>query len=378
MTHSLSSAWRELGYVGPVPGEGRVREIAPGVGTVELGGQRALLPLDTAGVDALEQYLARQPEELLLRLRTALKRPLTTEDLRALLTEAHVLVENPDAYAKILESRRRRLVLDARTAPLPDKHGIPIEPGDQKFQPVEDALGWLFNIGPYLLSRFWGTFNPTAIPRPDPQGSNFQYTMKRADGSEHTIDDEIRIALFSDWGTGRYHSRYITQEIRLWRPEYAIHLGDVYYVGSPFEFSSYVTSDVDRLSQDGARVFLLNGNHEMYDGHEYFDYIARRHSTPYPVRQEQEGSYFCLTAPAYQVIGLDTAYDWKHDGQLMDAPQGEWLRRRVVDGHGQGRRSILLSQHEPFQCGVDKKNALFDQVMSWVTVDEIGRASWRE
>jgi hypothetical protein len=108
----------------------------------------------------------------------------------------------------------------------------------------------------------------------------------------------------------------------------------------------------------------------MYDGHEYFRYLRRRHApaVPSPVAQEQEGSYFCLTSPHYQIIGIDTAYDWEHDGQLRDTRQAEWLADRIIEGRRAGRRTILLSQHEPFQLGVAQSNPLLKQILSCVTV----------
>ena len=42
--------------------------------------------------------------------------------------------------------------------------------------------------------------------------------------------------MFSDFGTGLYHSRYIAKQFRERPFPYAIHCGDVYYAGRKSEF----------------------------------------------------------------------------------------------------------------------------------------------
>ncbi len=95
-------------------------------------------------------------------------------------------------------------------------------------------------------------------------------------------DGEIRIALAGDWGTGTDEAAKVAAEIEAFEPHYAIHLGDVYYVGDPVEVGANflgvptpaipITSPANGRKYEGS--FSLNGNHEMYArGFGYFDLI---------------------------------------------------------------------------------------------------------
>ena len=46
---------------------------------------------------------------------------------------------------------------------------------------------------------------------------------------------EIRIALAGDWATGTDEAETVSKLMISFKPHYSIHLGDVYYVGSPHE-----------------------------------------------------------------------------------------------------------------------------------------------
>jgi len=89
--------------------------------------------------------------------------------------------------------------------------------------------------------------------------------------------------------------------------------------------------------------FVMNANHEMDSyGVHYFDYVRRKQSAVQP----QEGSYFCLQAERYQIIGIDTAFF--KNGRHPDAQCQAWLADRLAAGRAAGRINILLSQNEPY------------------------------
>src|SRR5262249_46965444 len=136
----------------------------------------------------------------------------------------------------------------------------------------------------------------------DPQyPSKFMYTLP-----EPSPDAPVKIALFSDFGTGLYHSLYIARQFAHHHYPYAIHLGDVYYAGRRSEFVNYFESPL-RPILPSTKLFTLSGNHEMYSGGgPYFNYISsRKQAFPH---QEQEGSYFVLRSQQCQIVGIDTAY----------------------------------------------------------------------
>lgn len=175
--------------------------------------------------------------------------------------------------------------------------------------------------------------------------------------------DTIRIALFSDFGTGEGPSLHIARHIANAAPHYAIHLGDVYYAGVEPEVSAYLAAPLAPILPK-SRTFVLNGNHEMLcGGKSYFEYIADKHRND-PTGQEQESSYFSLFGDHYAVIAIDTAYDWARDGQLANQDDQDWLEGelRAAKSSNPPRTTILLSQHEPLRLGKRDGTALFDQV----------------
>ena len=59
-----------------------------------------------------------------------------------------------------------------------------------------------------------------------------------------------------------------------------VHLGDVYYVGEPGEYSERVLASgmwpVEAAEKEKIGSWSLNGNHDMYvGGHGYFDKLLR-------------------------------------------------------------------------------------------------------
>jgi hypothetical protein len=110
------------------------------------------------------------------------------------------------------------------------------------------------------------------------------YSAFDSDNGVYTLQGdpgEIRIALAGDWGTGTDEAAHIAKLITTFQPHYAIHLGDVYYVGDQVEVDENFlgirnppANPVDPLCwpKGSQGTFALNGNHEMYArGYAYFD-----------------------------------------------------------------------------------------------------------
>src|SRR6185295_11208924 len=79
------------------------------------------------------------------------------------------------------------------------------------------------------------------------------------------VANDVTLALAGDWGTGNLSSGMIARRIASLRPQasYTIHLGDVYYSGTPQEEEQRFVASWP-VGADGA--FALNSNHEMYSG----------------------------------------------------------------------------------------------------------------
>ena len=162
-------------------------------------------------------------------------------------------------------------------------------------------------------------------------------------------DEGVAIALLADWGGDNPAARKVAAVVRTARPDYAVHLGDIYYGGVKEECETFLRLwplQTDAVNP-GAGIpagssFALNGNHEMYSGGEsYFNVVLPALGQPQP--------FFCLQNAHWRVIGLDTAYA---QGRLKPsgpddaiAPQWSWLvgLLKLNDGGA----NILLTHHQP-------------------------------
>jgi hypothetical protein len=139
-----------------------------------------------------------------------------------------------------------------------------------------------------------------------------------------------RVALVSDWGTGNAHAVAVAQRIRECEPDHVIHLGDIYYAGTPSEVRRNFLDVWRAHGPRRARYWALNANHDMYSGgFGYFQHVLPALGQP--------ASYFALGNAQWKLIGLDSAYvDHNFTRTQMD-----WLEAQV-DGEA---RSILLTHH---------------------------------
>jgi 3',5'-cyclic AMP phosphodiesterase CpdA len=161
---------------------------------------------------------------------------------------------------------------------------------------------------------------------------------------KHTSLDSFRqplpanatVALFADWGTGEATAQRVMEQIKARQPTHAIHLGDVYYSGTPNEVRNRFLKVIDQFGPQPSecKFFALNSNHEMFSGgYGYFDTTLPRFGQP--------ASYFCLFNRDWQMIGIDSGYE---DHGLQD-PQKEWLTAQL---RRQGPANIVLSHHQLF------------------------------
>ena len=170
------------------------------------------------------------------------------------------------------------------------------------------------------------------------------------------VPNQLRLAIVGDWGTGPFEvnaaSSKIANLVAKAKPDFSIHLGDVYYAGT----NEQEQNNMRDWPQGMRGSFTLNSNHEMYNGaFGYFAELARN----FPL---QNGcSYFALENDDWLVIGLDTAYfspcaSMYMDG-VLDAGQLAWLAQLPKD-----KRLLVLSHHEAYSALGDGKTALYQQV----------------
>ena len=98
----------------------------------------------------------------------------------------------------------------------------------------------------------------------------------------------LRIALLSDWGTGTNEATRVAALLAAQRPDIVIHLGDIYFSGTPEECRLHF-HDPLRAVLPNARLFTLCGNHDVYSGGRGYYGLLDQIGQP--------ASYFCLRSP---------------------------------------------------------------------------------
>jgi predicted phosphodiesterase len=161
------------------------------------------------------------------------------------------------------------------------------------------------------------------------------------------------VALIADWGTGTDIAVDLLKQAALQNPDVVIHLGDIYYSGTPQEcdanFSSIVNPVLQRDTKD-VPVYTLSGNHDMYSGGAgYYGLI----DTLNDHARRQPASFFCLRNDDWQFIAMDTGL---HDYNpftvnevltFLEKDEEDWIVERIAEFSG---KTILLSHHQFFSA----------------------------
>lgn len=161
------------------------------------------------------------------------------------------------------------------------------------------------------------------------------------------LSAQARVAILGDWGTGLDAALTVLGQIAAKKPDAVIHLGDIYYSGTPFECQSYFYEPWARildLVHTKIPTFTLSGNHDMYSGGvAYYSLIDQL---------GQPASYFCLRNHDWQFLAMDTGL---HDSNpasggtaatYLEETEVVWLNDKIANPGG--RRTVLLSHHPLF------------------------------
>ncbi|MCP4396901.1 MAG: hypothetical protein GY801_06335 [bacterium] len=335
-------------------------------------------PLGPETLEQLQQKLDSDPETILAWAQDAWDEDISEEELRNILEEVEKALRFPETFLKKLdadeqyetevafsfgaERRGVHLVPPGFSFPgMTDE--IPIDSTTRKFETWADGHRWVIFAGPFLLGDKLGITEKARFRWHTRYRSKFVYELEEP-GAKSPVD----IALFSDFGTGLYHSLYIAKQFREQKSPYAIHLGDVYYAGRRSEFRDNFEKPLKPILKDTS-LFTINANHEMYSGGiPYFNYIDSRREA-HPDRQKQEGSYFCLKSERFQIIGIDT--DYHHRSRYKDRRFKEWLGARLREGRRDKQINILLSSNEPYEYGEKGVTLLFEDLGRFVRKDKL-------
>lgn len=166
------------------------------------------------------------------------------------------------------------------------------------------------------------------------------------------VGNTLNVALVADWGTGTPLAQNVLAQAVAMNPDLIIHLGDIYYAGTPTEAQQYFYQMTANVLQDAGktmgtgpgdvRVFTLAGNHDMYSGGAGYYSVIKQLGQP--------ASYFCLQNDDWQLICLDTGYNDRDPFTVtsnitsLTDDQIVWLNDLMANAGG--RNTIFLSHHQ--------------------------------
>ncbi|KMW59633.1 hypothetical protein AIOL_004615 [Candidatus Rhodobacter oscarellae] len=173
-------------------------------------------------------------------------------------------------------------------------------------------------------------------------------------------DGEVTLAIAGDWGTAEGGAVAVRGAITSPKaPDYLIHLGDVYYTGTPklsekfyFGPGTEQSNLVDFWPDIGTGIsFTMNSNHKMYPGAWGLFDDALSSAT---FAHMQNKSYFLLQNSTWQIFGLDSAYN-SPDFMYMYGALCQQQIEFVQKYRDTKRRAILMTHHNPYDLTGTKK-----------------------
>ncbi|MBY3383217.1 metallophosphoesterase family protein [Rhizobium laguerreae] len=168
------------------------------------------------------------------------------------------------------------------------------------------------------------------------------------------LKNDAIIGLFADWGTGETPALDVLTTIVTHKPDALIHLGDIYYSGTPKECRENFVEPIERKFRQGEPkpVFTLAGNHDMYcGGVGFYEMVGKLNPAPY----DQAASFFCLRSmdEKWQFLAMDTGlHDYSPYGvsdvlTRIEEDELAWHVERMSEFQG---KTILLSHHQLFSA----------------------------
>ena len=171
----------------------------------------------------------------------------------------------------------------------------------------------------------------------------------------HFSEDKTTFAVTGDWGTGAQDAKSVRKAAMELHPDYLMHLGDVYYTGTPKHDEkrlfagpgteiAHLIDFWPKSDMKPGRSFTMNSNHEMYPG----GWGLFKDALSNPLFAHQNGcSYGVLENHDWQIFYLDSAYN-SPDFLYMYGALTEDQIKFVQDKHKAHKRQILMTHHTPF------------------------------
>ncbi len=182
-----------------------------------------------------------------------------------------------------------------------------------------------------------------------------KYKFPNTPAHQHFGTQETSFAVTGDWGTGAKDAISVRKAAMVQHPDYLMHLGDVYYTGTPkhdeqrlfagpgMELAHLVNFWPQGDMKPG-RSFTMNSNHEMYPG----GWGLFEDALSQPLFAHQNGcSYGLLESHDWQIFYLDSAYDSPDFLYMYGALTDDQITF-VQDKAKSNKRKILMTHHTPF------------------------------
>lgn len=178
------------------------------------------------------------------------------------------------------------------------------------------------------------------------------------------LANDATVGVIGDWGTGLDDAEELLVDLMAKHsPDALIHLGDIYYSGTPDEcaanYADVISRAFDRTLGQGKHVpvFTLAGNHDYYAlGYGLYDMFGAINSRI--PGAEQVATYFCLRTAddGWQFLAMDTGYNDSNPADQFDPlatgpslvpSEQRWLLNKLDTFPG---ATVLLSHHQLFSA----------------------------
>jgi hypothetical protein len=204
----------------------------------------------------------------------------------------------------------------------------------------------------YLRSRFGPRYPYQSYPK---DGDSGVFKLQASIPTRKYIS----LALLSDWGSDTDESDSVAHLVARYAPDYSIHLGDIYFVGTREEVDENFTAPYASWYYGASGSLALAGNHEMYsNGSAYFEnLLPAMYVKEGEFRKTQRAGFFCLENEHWRIIGLDTGYTSVKRPflEVLSPPdchfrqeQIDWLRDTVKIGDLGDKRGLIFLSYHPY------------------------------
>ncbi|WP_084783895.1 metallophosphoesterase [Paenibacillus sp. FJAT-26967] len=198
----------------------------------------------------------------------------------------------------------------------------------------------------------------------------------------YVLPDDAKVGLIGDWATGMPDAKELVKHMVNLGVDAIIHLGDIYYSGTPDECNRNFNAIFDEVFAETGKpripVFTIPGNHDYYAfGYGFYSGVIDKVNANHP-DWKQEASYFSLRTQdgAWQFLGMDTGrHDYNPKNDMDPTYNGPWLEDSEVEWHADKLRNFngstlllshhqLFSQHSPIQSRFAQRPWMNEHLMS--------------